>query len=122
MNCCICGTVRNCEIYLDKIFRNMELIGALFQDYVIILYYDHSDDNTLQKLKDYQNKNNKVKFFVNNTPLLPYRTHRLAMGRNFCIDYIKRNYSDYPFFIMMDCDDHRNDNLKIFECGIYKIR
>lgn len=121
MNCCICGTVRNCEIYLDKIFRNMELIGALFQDYVIILYYDHSDDNTLQKLKDYQNKNKKLKLFVNNTPLLPYRTHRLAMGRNFCIDYIKRNYSDYPFFIMMDCDDRcaLDMNLKHLKIHLY---
>ena len=113
MKCCICGTVRNCGSYLDKIFQNMELIGGLFEEYVIMLYYDKSDDNTLQKLKDYQKVNNKLKFFVNNTELLPYRTHRLAMGRNFCIEYIKQNYSDYPFFIMMDCDDRCAYNMNL---------
>jgi hypothetical protein len=113
MNCCICGTVRNCGPYLDKIFQNMELIGGLFENYVIILYYDHSDDNTLQKLKDYQKINRKLKFFVNNSELLPYRTHRLAMGRNFCLQYIKQNYSDYPFFIMMDCDDRCAYNMNL---------
>ena len=42
MNCCICGTVKNVGPYLDKIFSNIEKIGALFENYVIIFYYDHS--------------------------------------------------------------------------------
>ena len=54
MKCCICGTVRNCGPYLDKIFNNMELVGSLFKDYRIILYYDKSNDNTLQKIKEYK--------------------------------------------------------------------
>ena len=57
MKCCICGTVRNCERYLDKIFSNMEKIGAVFADYRIILYYDNSNDNTLNKMKEYEKKN-----------------------------------------------------------------
>ena len=105
MNCCICGTVRNCGKYLDRIFRNMEQIGSLFDDYKIILYYDVSDDNTLQKLKEYQQKNNKLNFYVNSGKILPYRTHRLALGRNTCLDFIRNNCSDYPYFIVMDCDD-----------------
>ena len=55
--CCICGTVRNCGKYLDKIFSNMEKLGKLFEDYKIILYYDKSDDNTLNKLKLYHSVN-----------------------------------------------------------------
>jgi hypothetical protein len=113
MNCCICGTVRNCDIYLDKIFQNMELIGSLFENYIIILYYDHSDDNTLIKLKNYKEMNKKLTFYVNKSPLLPYRTHRLALGRNYCIDYIKKNYPNYPYFIMMDCDDRCALNINI---------
>jgi hypothetical protein len=54
MKCCICGTIKNVEQYLNKIFQNMELVGSLFEDYVIILYYDNSTDNTLQKIKNYQ--------------------------------------------------------------------
>ena len=105
MKCCICGTVRNCGGYLDKIFSNMEKIGSLFEDYVIIIYYDKSDDNTLIKLKEYQLKNDKLKFYVNKNEMSPYRTHRIASGRNRCIQMIREYYSDYPFFIMMDCDD-----------------
>ena len=105
MKCCICGTVRNCGKYLDKIFKNMERIGTLFADYAIILYYDESNDNTLQKLKEYQQKNSKLILHINTEPLLDYRTHRIAKGRNKCLDIMKENYNDYEYFIMMDCDD-----------------
>jgi hypothetical protein len=113
MKCCICGTVRNCAPYLDKVFENMELIGSLFEDYVIILYYDKSDDNTLEKIKNYKNKNSKCFFYVNTTPLLKYRTHRLALGRNTIINIIKKNYNSFPFFIMMDCDDRCANNVNL---------
>lgn len=121
MKCCICGTVRNCALYLDKIFKNMELIGSLFEDYIIILYYDVSQDNTLEKIKNYKNINPKLNFYVNSSPLLKYRTYRLALGRNTIINIIKQKYSDYTYFIMMDCDDicARNiniNNLKQFLC------
>jgi len=43
--CCICGPVKNCEPYLDRIFSNIEKIGKLFDDYVIIMYYDKSNIN-----------------------------------------------------------------------------
>lgn len=36
MNCCICGPVKNCGPYLDKVFENIEKIGSR---YYIILYY-----------------------------------------------------------------------------------
>jgi hypothetical protein len=113
MKCCICGTVRNCESYLNKIFENMGKIGEIFDDYKIILYYDKSSDNTLSILKEYQKKNNRLHFYVNKSALLEYRTHRLALGRNFCINFIKKKYIDYPYFIMMDCDDRCAYNVNI---------
>ena len=94
MKCCICGTIKNVEKYLNKIFQNMELIGTLFEDYVIILYYDHSSDKTLQTVKDYQIKNSKLQIIINNENPLQYRTHRIAKGRNECIAMIKNKYSD----------------------------
>ena len=56
MNCCICGAVKNCEPYLNKVFENIEKIGSLFDDYKIVIYYDSSTDNTLNVLKEYQIK------------------------------------------------------------------
>jgi glycosyltransferase involved in cell wall biosynthesis len=105
MNCCICGPVKNCGPFLDKIFENMEKIGSLFDDYEIIIYYDKSDDNTLEKLKKYSEKNTKMKFFVNTQKTYSFRTHNIAKARNFCLNYVKKNLEKYPYFIMMDCDD-----------------
>jgi hypothetical protein len=105
MNCCICGTVKNCGSYLIKVLNNMENIGSIFDDYQIIIYYDVSNDNTLKILKEYQEKNSKMLFYVNKNLISPFRTHNLAIARNFCFNYVKTNNKKFPFFIMMDCDD-----------------
>jgi hypothetical protein len=83
----------------------MEKVGSLFDDYQIIIYYDKSSDNTLQILKQYQEKNSKMLFYVNNKPVSPFRTHNIAIARNFCLNFVRENRDKYPFFIMMDCDD-----------------
>ena len=54
MNCCICGPVKNCGPYLQKVLENMAKIGSIFDDYNILIYYDKSSDNTLDILKQYQ--------------------------------------------------------------------
>jgi len=105
MNCCICGPVKNCGQYLPKILANMEKIGSLFDDYKIVIYYDKSNDNTLSILKQYQQKNPKMMFYVNRNPISPFRTHNIAIARNFCLNYVRENKEYYPYFIMMDCDD-----------------
>jgi hypothetical protein len=105
MKCCICGTVKNCGKYLDRIFANMEEIGSLFEDYSIVFYYDNSNDNTLQKIMEYQKKNAKCVYHVNTAPVSKFRTHNIAKGRNYCIQYIKTHFADYEYFIMMDCDN-----------------
>ena len=113
MKCCICGAIRNVGGFLDKIFSNMERIGTLFDDYVIILYYDDSRDNTLQKLKEYQSINPKLKFYVNKTIVSNFRTQRIANARNGCLQMIRANYSNYEMFIMMDCDDVCSPDIKL---------
>ncbi len=50
MNCCICGPVKNCSSYLKKVLENIDKIGSLFDDYIILIYYDKSSDNTLEIL------------------------------------------------------------------------
>ena len=113
MKCCICGTVRNCGKYLDNIFSIMEQIGTLFEDYKIILYYDSSSDNTLEKLNTYSKKNNNLVLLINTEPLLNFRTHRISLGRNKCLKTMREQYNDYNYFIMMDCDDRCNYKIKL---------
>jgi len=106
MKCCICGPVRNCGPFLDKVLQNIEKIGSIFDDYEILIFYDPSNDNTLDILKSYQTKNKRLNFYVNKTLVSKYRTHRLAYARNFCLNYVKSlDLNEYPFFIMMDFDD-----------------
>ena len=47
MKCCICGPVRNCGPYLNKVLENIEKIGSIFDDYQIMIFYDNSTDDTL---------------------------------------------------------------------------
>jgi glycosyltransferase involved in cell wall biosynthesis len=105
MNCCFCGPVKNCGPYLLKVFDNIEKLASLFEDYMIVIYYDHSTDNTLEILREYQIKNPKLIFYVNSKPVSPYRTHNIANARNFCLKYVRSNIQQFPFFIMMDFDD-----------------
>jgi hypothetical protein len=113
MNCCICGPVKNCATYLQKIFENIEKIGSLFNDYKIVIFYDKSIDNTLDILKEYQKINPRLFFYVNEKPISPFRTHRIAFARNFCLQYVKDNKDLYSYFIMMDLDDVNTKNLNI---------
>jgi hypothetical protein len=105
MNCCICGPVKNCGPYLHKVFENIEKIGSLFDDYKIVIYYDKSSDNTLQKLKEYQSRNPRLQLYVNKNPVTQFRTHNIAIARNFCLNFVRNNKERFPYFIMMDFDD-----------------
>lgn len=113
MKVCICSTIKNVGEHIGKVIANMERIGSLFEDYVILLYYDYSTDNTLSIVKNYQLKNNKLKLFINKCPLSSFRTHNIAKGRNFCLQTIRKNYIHYEYFIMMDGDNVCSGNLNI---------
>jgi len=109
--CCICGPVKNCGPYLDKVLENIEKIGGLFKDYKICIFYDESDDDSLSKLQDYKKNNPRLKLYVNKKLKSKYRTHNIAYARNFCLKYIKKNKEQYPFFIMMDFDEVNCKNI-----------
>ena len=105
--CCFCGPVRNCGPYLDKVLDNIRQLGELFDDYLIVLFYDTSNDHTLSVLKKHQQTNPRIRLFVHQQWVSKYRTHRLAHARNVCLQYIREHggAEQYPFFAMMDFDD-----------------
>ena len=112
MKCCICGPVKNCGPYLEKVLNNIEKIGSLFEDYHIIIFCDYSKDNSLNILRQFKERNSKLDFFTNKNPLSIFRTHNIAFARNFCIKEIREKYNDYNFFIMMDFDDVNCKNVR----------
>ena len=104
--CCICGTVKNCEAYLEKVFKNIELIGNIFNEYKIIIAYDNSNDNSLLYLNNYATNNpEKIILHINTEPLSHFRVYNITKARNTCLQIIRENFSNYEYFIMIDCDN-----------------
>ena len=105
-NCCICGTVKNCGPYLEKVLQNIENIGNLFTNYKIIIAYDESSDNSLQILTNYKHNNNEnFILHIGTEPLTSYRVQNIARARNKCLDILKKNFPHFEYFIMIDCDE-----------------
>ncbi len=52
----IIGALRNNEVYLESVLKNIYNIAHLFGHYKIVLYENHSKDNTINILKSYMEK------------------------------------------------------------------
>jgi hypothetical protein len=52
--CFIGGCVYNCGKYLENVINKIHQIGNIFDEYIIIIAYDHSNDNSLEILKKAQ--------------------------------------------------------------------
>lgn len=102
----ICGCARNCERFLLNVFANIEKIGALFDEYKILVAYDKSNDKTLRMLCDLKKQFPTMEIMVNPQEPTPFRTQNIANARNLMLQYIrKENNDDYQYFIMIDLDD-----------------
>lgn len=105
MKCVICGTIKNCDKYLTKIFENMKLIGSLFDEYRVILCVDYSTDNTFKILNNIKKQNPSVIIHINRDRLFKERTNNLTKARNKYLNIIREKFMNYDYFIVMDCDD-----------------
>ena len=109
-NVFICGTVRNCEPYLNAVFDAMQKIQTLFNKTHIIISYDESKDKSLLKLAQYKAKcSTKMDILMNRAPLSVRRTENISKARNAIIDrmnaVVENSQEEWPYFIMMDMDD-----------------
>ena len=96
-NCCICSAVKNVGKFLPKIFQNMLTIGSLFDDYVVIFFYDKSNDNTLEVLNKFKIQHKNVLVIENPTPLpsAAPRTCKIAHARNSLLNEIREKYKKF---------------------------
>lgn len=108
-NVFICGSVRNCGKYIDAVFANIKQISKYFNNFHIIVSFDISTDNTLEKLKQYQSLCiEKMEIIINEEPLSPIRVERISNSRNKILDRMRQIINETPiwnYFIMMDFDD-----------------
>jgi|LauGreDrversion4_2_1035121.scaffolds.fasta_scaffold98206_1 hypothetical protein len=105
----ICGTTRNCEHHIDKVFENIHKIVDLFADFRIIIAFDVSEDATLLKLTQHKRVlGEKLQILINRNPVSHVRTENISNARNACMnkmrDEIQFGFSA-EYFIVMDMDD-----------------
>jgi hypothetical protein len=111
----ICGCVKNCADYLEKVFDNIDKIIPLFSDYTILIAYDGCIDTSLDILLRKKEKYNMRLFditenkYINDSTM---RTKCISNARNEIVRYIySENDPDYSYFIMMDMDNVCTGNM-----------
>ena len=109
MNCCIGLCVWNSEEGLPYVFRNIEKIQTLFETTRVVIFYDNSNDNSLQIIKN-EIMQNKINIHLIENPVRDhtnFRTINIAIARNGILQYIRENFSDdLDYMIMMDTNNY----------------
>jgi hypothetical protein len=103
-SCLICGCAKNCELYLDSVFKNIKSIQSLFEKTKIIISFDNSSDFTLKKLCELK-KEFDIEIIINKDSLSTIRTVNIENARNKILNQIYESYNEYDYFIMLDMDD-----------------
>lgn len=104
------GCIKDFEPYIDDIFKNIDRIITLFENYKIILAYDTIEESVLKKLYNKQKQYSMELIFIKeNLSITDHslRTNRIANARNGILNYIRGQdpKNQFPYFIMMDMDD-----------------
>lgn len=122
MNIIICGCIKNSEKYIDNVFKNIYLISKIefIKVIKVIISYDKSIDNTLEKLNELKlnYKNDfEIVIIINQKPLTKIRTENIKNARNRILEYMRNMNEIIDYFIMMDFDDVCSQliNLNVFE-------
>ncbi len=131
--CFIGGCVMNCGHFLDKIFNNFKLIGTLFDDIHIIIAYDQSHDNSLDKCYEYQRRFAQlekpilVDIIINKNIRSSYRAENIGNARNLILERVKKYKNtdlvgEWKYMIMSDTDAECNHDLNLDVLRKYLVR
>lgn len=131
--CFIGGVVMNCAPYLDKIFSNFKLIRGLFDDIHIIIAYDESHDNSLEKCYEYKKlfseleKPISVDIIINKNIRTSYRAENIGNARNMVLERAKKYKNldindEWKYFIMSDTDRECSFDMNLDVLQKYLVR
>ena len=101
----IVGCARNIDKYLNNTLNKLNMLKSLFKSTKIIIYENDSTDNTLNILKDWENKN--IIKLITEKNVKGLRTQRLAHGRT--ILYNEAMKYTFDLLIILDLDDVINE-------------
>lgn len=111
----VCLCVYNNEKGLPACLKNIEEIRHIFHRMVINVVYDISEDQSYQILSDFKKHNEgkrmhqriHMNIIINtNERNINSKSVNIATCRNMLLDVIRKNYSHYEYFIMMDTNEY----------------
>lgn|SRR3990167_9224914 len=114
--CVFASPIMNVSKYIYKVLENIRCISQIFSKSYIILYYDESNDNTLEIINNFTNTYQDVDIYViKNTIWKNDRIKRLSRGRNIIFNTIKNTekYNTCDYFIAFDGDDVCCDGMNL---------
>lgn len=107
----ISGLARDVAGILPLTIARIELIGAMFSDYRVVIYENDSRDETARLLTDWAKRNHRVDVTVERRgdPINPMtrclkRAERMAYYRNRCLETIRARYADFDHVLIVDTD------------------
>ena len=107
----ICGLCRNVRHFLPRFAARTEQLGAMFQDYRVVLFENDSTDATLEFLTDWQKLNSRVQVLSDRLGTIRFpqirsseRATRMAEYRNRYRDHALEHFGDFDNLIVVDTD------------------
>ena len=119
----ICLCVFNNEFGLPYCFKNIEKMSKLFKKFEVLIFYDHSTDNSLKLLYDFK-RNSKINtiIIINKNKKSRIRTENISYARNSLLKIIKKKYRKYNYFMFMDTNEYScigDINIELLKDVIY---
>jgi hypothetical protein len=100
--------VYNNEFGLKYVFKNIESLknSYIFEKINVIIFYDKSFDKSLEIIESYLNILD-IKIMMNQKIIDPcFKVDNICTARNYILEFIRQNYTDYEYFIMMDSNNY----------------
>lgn len=116
-SCVVLMTIRNCQKYLEKIFKNVDELRKLFGEFGVVITFDNCNDESETMILNFQ-KTAPYRVLVKNTKFQDKRrTVRIANGRNACLAIMEKEFPDTEYHIVLDADDVNSNtwNLPLLE-------
>jgi glycosyltransferase involved in cell wall biosynthesis len=99
------GTVRNVGKYLSKILPSLDVAGAKFASFHVVVYENDSTDETRQSLRDHAKSRQDFTLIFEDGVNEEHRTNRIAYGRNKVLNAVRSlRIPDPAYLVMIDMD------------------
>lgn len=113
----VVSLARNCEKNLQKSIDTIKQLQS--KKFQFFIYENNSIDKTKKILVNNQNDQISISLNTDKNPHLTNRsrerTINLAKYRNVCLEWVKQNYSDFNYVIVLDLDADQGFSIE----GIY---